>query len=155
MNMMAPTALFEGHRVRMMWERPVGIWRYKPLVLLRTMMPFYVFTAYMRGLETPARICISGDRDRPVLLDDPLAFDGGTFYHGPYAMAANFDEKINEFSLSNLFGLLYNWATRDGFISDPSNEQTINNYLDIFHEWILDELQRDHMNGAGSKIPRM
>jgi hypothetical protein len=70
-------------------------------------------------------------------------------------MAANFDRKIDEFSLSDLFGLLYNWATRDGYILDRSNRQIIDDYLDIFHDWILDELQRDHMNGAGSRIPRM
>lgn len=155
MNMMAPAMLFDGHRVRMMWARPVGIWRYKPLVLLRTLMPFYVFTAYLRGSDTPARICISGNRQRPVLLDDPLAFDGGKFYHGPYAMAANFDQKIDKFSLSNLYSLLYDWAMHDSFMLDPSNEQTIHDYLDIFHDWILDELHRDHMSGAGNKIPYM
>jgi|GEM_PF-4251876 len=155
MNMLAPATAFEGHRVRMMWERPSGIWRYKPLLLLRTLMPIYVFTAYLRGLDTPARICLWGDRQRPFLLDDPLAYDGGDFYHGPYATADHFDRQNDEFRLSSMFDLLYDWATQDEFIFDPPNELKINNYLDVFHEWILDELDRDHMHGAGSRIPRM
>jgi hypothetical protein len=141
MKVLTKTSLYGGHRVRVMWERPAGIWHRPPLKWWIKPAPVYVFIGYIRGLEQPTRICLRGDRDRPFIIEDPLDYDGGDFNHGPHAKADRYDEENGGHTLADLFEMLHRWARSDDLNQDE--QQVLERTLDEFYAWIWREHRRD------------
>ena len=148
MNVMTSPDLYEGHRVRVMWDRRAGIWHCWPFSYWRKHVPVYVFIAYVRGEDRPLRICLRGDGESPFIIRDPLAYDGGYFNHGPYANAARYDQENPGHTLAGLFDMLHKWAGGDA--PEPAEEQRVHQALEGFYAWIWREHRRDRAMLPGS-----
>ncbi len=140
---MSTADLYGGHRVRVMWERPAGIWSVWPLRQMQKRMPIYVFIGYIQGVEQPLRICLRGDGAPPFVIDDPMAYDGGRYNHGPYANSSRYDSENEHHTLGQLFAMLHEWAThgREGW--DADEQRTMDRALEEFYDWIWREHRRD------------
>jgi hypothetical protein len=143
MNMIMPPGGYGGHRVRVMWERPVGIWSVWPFNRLRKPVPLYVFVGYVQGEDQPLRICLPGDGSVPFVIDDPLDYDGGYFKHGPYVKSSRYDIENQAYKLSRLFELLYQWAVHGDENLGPAERQELDQALDHFYQWIWKEQRTD------------
>ncbi len=141
--MLSQTAQYGGHRVRVMWERPAGFWSLWPIKRLHKPVPVYVFIAYVQGLELPLRIGLRGNGSAPFVIDDPLAYDGKDFYHGPYANASRYDKENHGHRLAELFEMLHRWATEGQDNWAPEDRVALDQALDNFHDWIWQEHRRD------------
>ena len=127
---------YEGHRVRVMWERPFGIWDRWAVRLFRTRVPIYVFVAYAHGRERPLRICLREDQEMPFVIENPLDYDGGYFDHGPYTNAVHYDDHAERRSLSDLFDMLLRSA-RNGTADWADGERlALKHALNDFYSWI-------------------
>ena len=149
MNVMSRADSFEGHRVRVMWERPAGIWVHWPLTRLRKATPIYVFVGYVQGSDEPLRICVRDDGSAPFIIADRLAYDGGYFSHGPYANAARYDSENNGHTLSDLFRMLRNWVEQGDDGRDAEEQQALDQALVEFRAWIWREYCRDRAVPVG------
>lgn len=136
MNVMTSIGVNEGYRVRVMWERPAGAWRWPPLNWVYKPEPIYVFIAYRRAWEKPVRICLRGHDERPVIVDSPLAYDGGGFRHGPHANAARYDAENDGHTLAELFALLHRWARQDRDEWNLDDQARLDRALTQFCSWI-------------------
>jgi hypothetical protein len=149
MNMITPPSGYGGHRVRVMWERPVGIWSVWPFNRLRKPMPIYVFVGYVQGRdqpqgsEKPLRICLPGDGSRPFVIVDPLDYDGGSFRHGPYVKSSLYDTENRGYTLSRLFELLHHWAEHGDENWGAAEKQELDQALNHFYTWIWREQRLD------------
>ena len=143
MNVLTSPRLYDGHRVRVMWRRPVGIWNRWPLTQLHAPRPIYVFVAYVHGWERPVRICLPGDPGEPFVINDPLAYDGGPYDHGPHATSAAYDDGTKTYSLSDLFEMLHKSATHGPSGLDKEEQQALDDALEEFYVWIWREGRRD------------
>jgi hypothetical protein len=143
MNVVSATRLYGGHRVRVMWERPAGIWRLWPFKNLRKPVPIYVFIGYILGVEQPLRICLPGEGSVPFVIEDPLAYDGGNYNHGPYPSASRYDAENTGHTLAQLFAMLHDWATDGSTARNPEEQQALRQALDGFYDWIWREHRRD------------
>jgi len=152
MSALTSASLFGGHRVRVMWERREGIRGFWPLKRLRRPEPIYVFLAYTDRSERPVRICYRGYRERPFLIEDPLAYDGGNFNHGPYANAARYDAENHGHTLSDIFRSLYRWAKEDLEVWTAEEQEVLHRMLEEFHSWIWQEHRRDRSMLPGGAL---
>jgi len=141
--MLAETAQYGGHRVRVMWERPAGIWGVWPIKRLHKPVPVYVFIGYVQGLELPLRIGLRGDGSEPFIIEDPLAYDGKDFHHGPYANASRYDNENHGHTLSELFEMLRRWAIQGREHWDTAERLALDDALENFQDWIWQEHRRD------------
>jgi hypothetical protein len=143
MNMITPSGGYGGHRVRVMWERPVGIWSVWPFTKLRKPVPIYVFVGYVLSREQPLRICLPGDGSSPFVIHDPLDYDGGGFKHGPYVKSSRYDIENRGYTLSRLFELLRHWAEHGDENWGAAEKQELDQALDHFYTWIWREQRLD------------
>ena len=152
MDVITPANRFESHRVRVMWERPVGIWERWPLKYLRKPTPIYVFIGYIQGSEQPLRICLRDDGSPPFVIDNRLAYDGGYFKHGPHANAARYDREHGGHTLSDIFQILHNWAAHGDGDWGAAECESRDRALAEFQAWISRERGRDHDIPSGVRV---
>jgi hypothetical protein len=143
MTLSASPGPYEGHRVRVMWQRPVGLLQRWLRASWRKPIPIYIFIAYVRGLEMPVRICLRDEGEAPFVIGGPLDFDGGLFNHGPYADAERYDKDNPGQSLSCLFEMLHLWAVHGMDDWDAAARERLTGALDEFYSWVWREHRRD------------